>query len=115
MPEWVEILVNVLSGLGVVIPLVVKLVEYVQKAAKEKNWQALLDLVTGLMKDAESKFTTGQERKEWVLTCVKASADTLNYDIDLDQVGKLVDSLTDMSKIVNAPKKTEEVAAEVAK
>ena len=115
MPEWVEILVSILSGLVAVIPLVIKLVEFVQKSVKEKNWEALLELVTNLMKEAEAKFTTGAERKEWVLTCVKASADTINYDIDLEQVGKLIDSLTDMSKVVNAPKIEEEVATEVAK
>lgn len=109
--EWLEIVVSILSGLAVTIPLVIKLVEYVQKAIKEKNWQDLLELVTNLIEEAETKFSNGADRKEWVLTCVKASADTINYDIDLDQVGELIDSLCAMSKVVNAPK-TEEVVEE---
>lgn len=109
--EWLDVAISILSGLAVTIPLVIKLVEYVQKSIKEKNWQALLELVTNLMKEAETKFENGADRKEWVLTCVKASADTINYDIDLDQVSELIDSLCAMSKIVNAPK--EEVKVEV--
>lgn len=102
--EWYEILINILSGLVVTIPLVVKLVQYVEKAVKEKNWNDLLELVTNLMKEAEGKFDNGADRREWVLTCVKASADTVNYDIDLDRVGELIDSLCDLTKVVNAPK-----------
>lgn len=104
---WYEIVISMLTGLVAVIPLVVKLVEYVQKAVKEKNWNDLLKLVTNLMEEAEGKFDNGEERREWVLMMVKASADTINYDINLDEVGKLIDSLCAMTKIVNAPKAEE--------
>jgi hypothetical protein len=91
--RWYEILVSVLTGLATTIPLIVKLVEYVKKAVKEKNWNDLLTLVTKLMKEAEGKFDNGEERREWVLMMVKASADTINYDIDLNQVADMIDSL----------------------
>lgn len=107
--EWHEILVSILSGLAVTIPLVIKLIEYVKKAIREKNWNDLLELVTRLMTEAEGKFDNGDDRKEWVLMCVKASADTIDYDIDLDEVADLIDSLCAMSKIVNAPKNEEVV------
>ena len=107
--EWYQILISILSGLAALIPLVVKLIEYVEKATKEKNWNSLLELVTNLMKEAEGKFDNGLERKEWVLMMVKASADTINYDVDLNVVGELVDSLCQMSKIVNAPNKEETI------
>ena len=111
--EWYEILISILSGLVAVIPLVVKLVEYVQKATKEKNWNDLLQLVVNLMEQAEGKFDNGDERKEWVLMMVKASADTINYDIDLTVVAQMIDSLCAMTKVVNAPaieEKVEEVS-----
>ena len=38
---------------------------------------------------------------------VKASADTVNYDIDMDVVSKMIDDLCAMSKVVNAPKEIE--------
>ena len=101
--QWYEILISVLTGLATVIPLVVQLVKYVEKAAKEKNWQDLLALVRNLMKEAETKFNTGADRKEWVLMMVKASADTINYDIDLESVSQLIDDLCDLTNAVNAP------------
>ena len=103
--EWYEIIISVLTGLSVTIPLVIKLVEYVQKAVKEKNWNALLRLVMNLMAEAESKFEHGADKKSWVLSMVEASAKTINYDVDLEQVGELIDSLCDMSKMVNPPEK----------
>lgn len=107
--EWYNILISILSGLAVTIPLIIKLVQFVQLAIKEKNWQALLSLVTGFMKEAEQKFATGAERKEYVMLAIKASADTINYEIDMEVVSKLIDDLCDMTKVVNAPK--EEVEA----
>lgn len=102
--EWIDILVSILSGLVIMIPLVAKLVEYVKKATKEKNWNKLLQLVVNLITEAEGKFDNGEDRRKWVLTCVKASADTINYDIDLDVVGELIDALCAMAKIVNVQK-----------
>ena len=102
--KWYEILVNILSGIVVAIPLVVKLVEYVQKAMREKNWSKLLTLVMQFMAEAEEKFDNGADRRAWVLDMIAASADVVDYDIDLEEVGKLIDSLCAMSKKVNAPK-----------
>lgn len=105
--QWINYAISILSGLAVAIPLVIKLVEYVKKSIREKNWSKLLDLVMNLMKEAETKFETGAEKKEWVLAMVKASADTINYDIDTNAVSELIDSLCDMTKVVNAPSNTE--------
>lgn len=100
--EWVKLALAIISGLATAIPLVIKLVEYVQKATKEKNWNKMLELVIDLMEEAETKFAEGADRKEWVLAMVKASADTINYDVDIEAVSAMVDSLCDMSKVVNA-------------
>lgn len=101
--EWHEITISILTGLITAIPLVIKLVEYVKKAIQEKNWNNLLKLVMNLMAEAEQKFEKGADKKEWVLSMIEASAKTINYDVDLEQVGELIDSLCDMSKLVNAP------------
>ena len=102
--EWYEILVSILSGLAVTIPLVVQLVRYVEAATKEKNWGKVLDLVIDLMEQAEVQFDKGSDKKQWVLSMIEASANTLNYDIDLEQIGQLIDALCAMAKAVNAPK-----------
>lgn len=101
--EWTKYIVSILSGLAATIPLVIQLVKYVKQTIKEKNWNQMLKMVMGYMEAAEKKFESGAERKEWVLAMVKASADTINYDIDMEAVSELIDSLCSMSKVVNAP------------
>ena len=99
--DWVGLVVSILSGLAAAIPLVVQLVNYVQKAVKEKNWNKMLEMVMDLMETAEGMFESGADRKEWVIAMVKGSADTINYDIDIEAISALIDSLCDMSKVVN--------------
>lgn len=105
--EWLQFIVSVLAGLATAIPLAIKLVEYVQKAVKEKNWGKMLDVVMEKMALAEDMFDNGADRKEWVLAMVKASAETINYDVDMEAIGQLIDSLCKMSKKVNAPSEEE--------
>lgn len=102
--EFYEIALRILAGLVVVIPLVVELVKYVKEAGKAKNWTDLMTLVINLMKQAEDMFDEGADRKMWVMSMVSASAKTINYPVDMDQVSAWIDALCDMSKIVNAPK-----------
>lgn len=99
--EWVELIVSILAGLAASIPLVIKLVEFVKKAVKEKNWNILLSMVMNYMATAETMFETGAERKVWVLAMVEEAATTVNYDIDMAVISELVDSLCAMSKKVN--------------
>lgn len=99
--QIISLIVALLSGLATCIPLAYKLVQYVQKAAQEKNWNALLGLVIDLMEQAEKKFTDGATRKEWVMAMVQTSAEYINYQVDSVALGKLIDTLCDMSKIVN--------------
>lgn len=102
--EWTEVLkyiAAIASGLAATIPLVIQLVKYIKQAVKEKNWSVVMNKVLQLMETAETKFSEGAERKEWVLAMLKASADGLNFDIDYDAIGEMIDSLCDMSKIIN--------------
>lgn len=101
--QIVSIIVAILTGLATCIPLVVKLVQYVQKAAQEKNWGALLGLVVDLMEEAEGKFADGATRKEWVMAMVQTSAEYINYPVDAEALSELIDALCDMTKIVNPP------------
>ena len=102
--DWMEVLKYIAAiapGLAATIPLVIQLVKYVKQAVKERNWNVVLKKVMNLMETAETKFAEGAERKEWVLAMLKASADGINYDIDYDAIGEMIDSLCDMSKIIN--------------
>lgn len=113
--DWVEILkyiAAIASGLAAAIPFVIQLIKYVKQAVKERNWGVVLSKVMSLMETAETKFAEGAERKEWVLAMLKASADSINYDIDYDAIGEMIDSLCDMSKIINPATPAKEVAGE---
>ena len=101
--NWVGVIVSILSGVAATVPLAIKLVEYVEKAIKERNWSKVVELVIALMQEAEEKLTVGADKKQWVLAMVKASSDTIDFDIDISQIGDLIDSLCDMSKVINAP------------
>ncbi len=105
--EWLQLAVSVLASLATAIPLAIKLVEYVQKAVKEKSWGKVLDMVMKYTATADEKFDNGADRKEWVLAMVKASADTVDYDIDMEVISKLIDDLCKMRKTVNAPDESE--------
>lgn len=103
--DWVKIVVDVLAGLAVVIPLVVKLVESVQCATKEKNWNTLLKMTIEYMKTAERKFEDGATRKEWVMAMVQTSAVTINYELDdvaMAKISDLIDSICDAADIINS-------------
>lgn len=101
--EWYEILISILTALTMVLPLVVKLCEYVQKAQKEKNWTSLLVLVTNLMETAEVQYKDGVTKKQFVMAELESLSSTLNYDIDWEVVSTLIDDLVAMSKKVNSP------------
>ena len=104
--EWLKYVVAILSGLATCIPLVAQLVKYVSVAIKERNWNQLVTMVMNLMAEAEGKFNTGLERKEWVLAMVEVNAKTINYDIDMQQVSDMIDALCDLTKVVNPPVET---------
>ncbi len=103
MKEWIDLIIAVLVGLATAIPLVVKLVQYVKLAVREKNWAKLLNLVMKQMEIAEQTFATGAERKRYVMAAVMGLADSIDYEVDEAELSELIDRLCDMSKIVNAP------------
>ena len=99
--DILELLIEILGGLVVVIPLVIKLVEYVKKSALEKNWNNLIRLLLNLIATAEEKFDNGADRKQWVIAMVQASANTINYPISEKELGDLIDNLVALTKKVN--------------
>ena len=99
--DILELLVEILGGLVVIIPLVVKLVEYVKKSALEKNWNNLIRLLLNLIATAEEKFDNGADRKQWVIAMVQASANTINYPISEKELDDLIDNLVALTKKVN--------------
>lgn len=105
MEQYLQLIISVLVGLATAIPLVIKLVEYVRKAVRERNWSKVVKLVIDLMSEVEGKMESGADKKAYVLAVLKASADTIDYDMgdeDYEKIGNLIDSMCDMSKVLNA-------------
>lgn len=108
MMDWMKLIVSVLAGLGAAIPLVIELVNYVKQATNERNWAAVLKLVMAWMAEAEKKFSDGASRKEWVMSMVVTSADTINYPLDNDAIAKIsatIDEICAASKVLNTGSK----------
>lgn len=100
----IEIVISILSGIAVCIPLVMKLVQFVQANAKEKNWGNLLKMVAGYMAQAESLYTEGVAKKAWVMGMVEQSAANINYDLTAEnkqKISEMIDAMCDMAKVVN--------------
>lgn len=104
MEVWMNIILPIISGLVAAIPLVIKLVEVSQKAVKEKNWKAMVQLVLALMKEAEQNYTDGTEKKQYVMSSIKAMEASLQYDIDENAIGELIDAIAAATKKINANK-----------
>ena len=98
---WIQAIISILSGVAILVPLMIKLVQFIQASIKEKNWNQMLKLVMNLMADAEEKFDKGADKKEWVMGQLSAMAGTLNYDIDWDVVSEMIDKICDVSKELN--------------
>lgn len=101
MEIWTTIILPIISGLIAAVPLVIKLVEYVQKVTKEKNWGAVVQLVLKLMAEAEQLYSDGAEKKAYVMAAIKEMESTLQYDIDDKAISELIDSVVLATKKIN--------------
>ena len=104
MENWINLIVSLCSGLAVCIPLVVKLIRFVQKAIREKNWSAVMSLVLKLMTEAEQNYKLGSEKKKYVMDSIESIKSSLNYDVDMEVVSTMIDSICDASKVINSNK-----------
>lgn len=104
MENTLMLLAAILSGIATAIPLVIKLVTAIQALVKERNWSKLVDETIEYMAIAKEKFDDNAEKKEWVMSMVAHSAATLKYDIDMDAISAMIDSICDVSKILRDQK-----------
>lgn len=101
--EYLEYILAILAGICTAIPLVIKLASTIRNYHREQNWPGLMSMVTKYMEEAETLFDNGADKKAWVMGMVQASANLVNYDIDMEVVSEMIDSLCAMSKKINAP------------
>ena len=101
MDVWTTYILPILSGLVAAIPLVIKLIDLAEKANREKNWKAVVQLVLVLMKEAEQNYTNGADKKQYVISSIKAMEKSLQYDIDEEAISELIDAVVDATKKIN--------------
>ena len=101
MNETLGLIAQIVTSLITLIPLLIALIKYVKQSVKEKNWNNLLSLLFSLCVEAEQNFSEGAEKKQWVMSMVRASAKTINYDIDDEALSALIDSLIAVTAKVN--------------
>lgn len=103
--EVLEIILSIVTGVAACIPLVIQLVKYIQAAAKEKNWGKLVVIVSNFIAEAETMFPDGASKKEYVISSVLNISKTIDYPIDKEMLGELIDNLVALSNKVNVNKK----------
>ena len=54
-------------------------------------------------------FSNGADRKQWVMAMVQVSAEAVKYNVNMTEIGQLIDDLCAMSKVVNGDKTEEGV------
>ena len=112
---WIQIVISILTGVSILIPLIIKLVNVVKQASLEKNWNLLIKMAMDYMVEAEKNIATGAERKKWVVSMVIASAANINYPLtneDIQKLEDLVDAICDASKVINNPVASNKVLEE---
>ena len=97
----VKYLPTILLGLAAIIHLVTALIKYVTKAADSKNWNIIVKMVLDLMVQAEQDYSSGAEKKAFVMNQIAVLAKSVDFDIDMDKVSDLIDALCDMAHEVN--------------
>lgn len=105
MECYINLIVAILTGLATAIPLVVQLVKYIKEAIRGKNYNNIMMLVMNLMIEAEKEYTNGADKKAYVIATIKSMEQILNYDIDEEAIGAMIDKIVEASKNINIGKK----------
>lgn len=103
--EWAKLIIAILSGIATCVPLAIKLVNVIRDLYKEKNWSKLVVIVSNFMAEAEALYSDGASKRDYVINSVMAISKTIDYPVDRDMLGELIDSLVALSKKVNIQKK----------
>ena len=98
---WIGVITAILTGLATCIPLVIKLVQTIKDAVKSKNWAPLMQLILKLMAEAEENYSTGEEKKAYVMDSIEAIKGSLNDDVDMEAVSAMIDAIIIATKKIN--------------
>lgn len=103
--DVLNIILSIVTGIATCIPIAIQLVKYIKEATKEKNWGKLVVIVSNFIAEAEILFPDGASKKDYVINSVFNIAKTIDYPVDKEMLGELIDNLVALSKKVNIEKK----------
>lgn len=104
MSDWLPLIVAACVALAIIVPLAVKLGQTLRAHAQAGNWDQIIGLVLKLMANAEKQFSSGADKKAWVMSMVVTAAEHIDYELDASALAKievLIDEICAASKIVN--------------
>ena len=99
--DILNLIMIIMIGASMCVLLAIQLIKYIIKSIKEKDFGKIMDLILDLMPEAEERFSTGAEKKEYVMNNIKSLSSTLGYNVDMDMVGQTIDALVALTKKVN--------------
>lgn len=91
----------IIIGVGVCFAFVVQFIKRFTIAIKEKDFGKIMELILDLIPEAEERFSTGAERKEYVMSNIKSISATLGYKVDEDRISEMIDAVITLTKKVN--------------
>lgn len=103
--QYINSFISIVTGLLICVPLVVQFVKVCKQMVVNKQWTEIVTLAAELMMQAENSIDSGSERLSWVMGMLKQSAVTAKYDLndeDWYKIEKMIRSMCDMAKVVNA-------------
>ena len=98
------LLIGIIAALvALAIPFIIALIQFVRTNIKNKNVGPFINFVLNMITEAEKLFSSGAEKKQWVVGMVNSASNTIGYKLDTEKLGQLIDDLVAMTKQVNPP------------
>ena len=107
MSNTLMLIAAIVSGIATAIPLATRLVKAVEALVRERSWSKLVDETITYMAIAKEMFDDNAEKKAWVMDMVRHAASSMHYDIDMDAISSMIDSICDVSKILRSQGKAQ--------
>ena len=99
MKEWIDLIIAICGAITVIVPLGINLYKAMVALIKEKNYAKILEIMKDAAVEAEKLYSTGAERRDYVLNILKVSCENLKVDYDENKLD------TELTKFIDATKK----------
>jgi translation initiation factor 2B subunit (eIF-2B alpha/beta/delta family) len=107
MSDMMNLIIQGLTALATIIPVIYATISLFRKYIKEKNWAKVMTLVMEYCQEAEKLLSDGAQKKQWVMNALIASGKMTGYDLNdeaMAQISDLIDKLIDASRNINVTK-----------